>query len=390
MRSVTSELNDLSATGLRRSLRHLGGTPQGKCIRIAGRSGEVLNFSSNDYLGLANDPTLNAASVAAIQAVGTGSGASRLICGGAVNYHRQLEIECARYLGTQAALSFASGYAAAVGTVGALVRKGDVVIADKLAHACLIDGARLSGATLRVFPHNRIDRLSSLLSWATEKVDSDHGRILVITESVFSMDGDMADLRPIADLTKAHGAFLLVDEAHALGVVGPGGRGQVAEQGLEDVVDIRMATLGKAAGSAGGLVAAGAELVDLIANRARSFVFSTAPPPAQAAAGIAGIELLRSERGDQLREKLRENILTFRELLGDRSISDTAIQPVMVGDESEAVALAEALLDDGFLCPAIRFPTVSRGAARLRITLSAAHERDEIEALVAHLSRRTA
>jgi len=335
---------------------------------------------------------IKAAAARAIHIYGTGSGASRLICGG-LPPHAELESEVARFLGAEAALGFANGYGAAVGTLGALVGKGDVVIADKLSHACLIDGARLSGATLRVFPHNSVERLGKLLDRALDKVDLKSGRILVVTEAVFSMDGDTADLRGIVDRVRGSGALLLVDEAHALGVLGPGGRGLCAELGLEAEVEFRMATLGKAAGAAGGVVAGGGPGIDVIRNRARSFIYSTAPPPAQAASGAEGLRILASDEGDELRRRLRERIGQFKEGLGIPVVDGellTPIIPVPVGDERAAVALSEKLLEDGILCPAVRYPTVARGAARLRATLSAAHESDEVEVLVANLRRALA
>ena len=414
LRDPDDELAELSAQGLRRTVRHLEGG-QGARVRIGGR--EVVNFSSNDYLGLASDPGIREAAEAALREFGAGAGASRLICGG-LPPHAELEREAAGFFGTEAALSFANGYAAAVGTLGAVLRKGDVVILDKLAHACLIDGARLSGATLRVFPHNYIDKLRRLLDRARETVDPEDGRILIVTEAVFSMDGDLADLEAIAEAKAGSGALLLLDEAHALGVLGPGGGGLAACLGLGSAVDLRMGTLGKAAGAAGGIVGGSGPLIDLVRNRARSFIYSTAPPPAQAAAAAEGLRVLRSGRGEELRGRLRERVEQMREGLGDRlgggregrgRPARTALEegreadaprtggtpippsspiiPVHVGDEREAVALSERLLEEGFLCPAVRYPTVARGAARLRVTLGAAHEPDEVEALVAHLRR---
>ena len=389
MRQFDDELDALDRSGLRRTTRGLG-SAQGTHVELAGR--RILNFSSNDYLGLASHGLIKAAAARAIHIYGTGSGASRLICGG-LPPHAELESEVARFLGAEAALGFANGYGAAVGTLGALVGKGDVVIADKLSHACLIDGARLSGATLRVFPHNSVERLGKLLDRALDKVDLKSGRILVVTEAVFSMDGDTADLRGIVERVRDSGALLLVDEAHALGVLGPGGRGLCAELGLEAEVEFRMATLGKAAGAAGGVVAGGGPGIDVIRNRARSFIYSTAPPPAQAASGAEGLRILASDEGDELRRRLRERIGQFKEGLGIPVVDGellTPIIPVPVGDERAAVALSEKLLKDGILCPAVRYPTVARGVARLRVTLSAAHESDEVEVLVANLRRALA
>jgi 8-amino-7-oxononanoate synthase len=342
----------------------------------------LINFSSNDYLGLAQHPRLKQAAIEATEKWGSGAGAARLICG-TLPVHRALEATIATFKGTAAALSFSSGYAAAVGTICALVGSDDVVVIDKLVHASLVDGARLSGAKLRVFRHNDVDDLRTILEWA-QTVRKTNGRILVVTESVFSMDGDCAPLREIVELKEKFGAWLMLDEAHTLGVLGPGRRGLAEADGVANRVEVQMGTLGKAVGSAGGFIAGSETLIDNLVNSARSFIFSTAAGPAAVAAARAGIDLIASEEG----ETLRANLLKNQNLLASISTqhrSPTAIVPIILGVEERALAAAEKLKHAGFLVPAIRYPTVARGKARLRVTLSAAHRRDQIEALLAAL-----
>jgi 8-amino-7-oxononanoate synthase len=382
MRSPEDELSALAGQSLLRRLRHLD-SPQGPRAHIDGR--EFLNFSSNDYLGLARDVEIVRAMVEAAERYGAGSGASRLVCGGQ-SPHLALEEALADFMETEAALSFATGYSAALGTVGALCGKGDVLIADKLCHASLLDAARLSGATLRVFPHNHLDKLEHLLGWATQSAGK-NGRVLVATEAVFSMDGDRARLREIVEAKDRHGALLLLDEAHALGIIGASGRGLADAEGLADRIDLRLGTLGKAAGAAGGFVAAKRAVIDLITNKGRSFIYSTAPPPAQAAAARKGIEILASKRGDSLREHLWENIRHFAEIAALPAVPSSAIVPFVLGPESAALAADARLREAGLLVPAIRFPTVARNAARLRITLSAAHSSEEILRLAEELGK---
>ena len=312
---------------------------------------------------------------------GAGSGSSRLICG-SLSPHHELEETVAAWKNTEAALSFSNGYAAAVGTLTSILRRGDVVILDKLSHACLIDGARLSEATLRVFPHNNLDKLEQLLARAREKLPAG-ARVLVVTESIFSMDGDRAPLAELVSIVERHGALLLVDEAHAVGVMGMRGEGLVADLGVQEGVTFQMGTLGKAVGSAGGYLAAERRWIDLILNNARSFIFSTAPPPAQVAASQRGLEIIASARGRKLRDRLWENIALFSRIRDQKSQS--SILPVVIGENEAALRAAENLLKAGFLAPAVRFPSVPRGSARLRITLSAAHDEDQISALHARL-----
>ncbi len=379
------QLEALHARSLHRKLREIG-TAQGAEVRIVGR--QLINFSSNDYLGLANDPILRQAAIAAIEEFGVGAGASRLISG-TQSPHVVLETTLAKWKQAPAALCFSSGYAAALGTLPALASKQDVVILDKLCHASLIDGARLSGATLRVFPHNHLGKLESHLEWARR--EHPDARIVVVTESIFSMDGDRAPLRELVELKKRFEATLLLDEAHAIGVLGPHGRGLAAELGLEKEIDVQLGTLSKSLGVSGGYVCGSRNLIDWLINRARSFVFSTAPPPALAAAATAGIRFLNSEEGDARRKLLWRRIVQFRKLLPDNGAAfgkpSAAIIPWMVGEERQALELARALQQENFFVPAIRYPTVAKGAARLRITISAAHSALQIASLGEALGR---
>ena len=345
----------------------------------------MLNFAANDYLGLSRHPSLIEAARQATAQHGTGAGASRLVTGTDTAV-LALEESLAAWKEKEAALVFSSGYAAALGTIPALVGKGDTVILDKLAHASLIDAARLSGATVRTFPHNNAPRLETLLA----KISSGKTRILVVTESIFSMDGDAAPLRELAELKDRYGAWLLVDEAHATGLYGATGAGLVAEAGLSPRVEIVMGTLSKALGSVGGYIAGSRALIDWLVNRARSFIYSTALPPGVIAASRAAVDLARGHEGAALRKRLRENISRFHEGLpaswknqlspGGRRLP-SAIQPLICREAAAALQLAAALREVGFLVPAIRYPTVPRNAARLRITLSAAHAGKDIDAL---------
>ena len=372
--SLHAELSSLEKQGLRRSLR-VATSSRGTLITIAGR--ELTNFSSNDYLGLASHPEIAAAMAEAAHRWGAGSTASRLICGTTAE-HAALEEELAAAKGTEAALVFSTGVAAATGTIPALVGRGDVVILDKLAHACLIDGVHASGAKMRVFPHNDLAKLESHLKWARETHPK--GRVLIVTESVFSMDGDLAPLRELVELKERHGAILLLDEAHAVGVRGSGAEGLAGELGLADRIEIQMGTLGKALGVSGGYIAGSRVLIDFLINRARSFVFSTAPSPAVAAACRVSLRIVQSTKGDALRTRLKENIALLASGL-NRSAPPSAIVPHIVGSEAAALKAATRLNDAGFFVPAIRYPTVPRKTARLRITLSAAHTPDQIRDL---------
>ena len=397
-----NQLEILRASSLDRHLREIGGA-QGPEVKIGGR--RFINFSSNDYLGLANDPRLREAATAAIDEFGVGAGASRLISGN-LSPHLCLERALAKWKGTEGALCFSSGYAAALGTIPALVTKDDVVLLDKLCHASLIDSAKLSGASLRVFPHNHVGKLESHLEWARREHAGK--RVLIVTESVFSMDGDRAPLRDIIELKKRFAALLMLDEAHAVGVVGPNGRGLAAAENLTDDVDVQMGTLSKALGASGGYICGSRDLIEWLINRARSFIYSTAPPPAIAAAALAAVDFLSSSQGEERRLSLWKRIRLMRELLprlevGRSTLSagrlnnsnqcstlndiGSAIFPLIVGNEKAALDLAAGLQSEGFLVPAIRYPTVAKGAARLRITVTAAHEASQIRTLCETIER---
>ena len=401
---LAERLRILEADGLRRRLSRVDSAQGAKVLR----GGRLLeNFSSNDYLGLAAEPLMAEAVLRGVGLHGTGAGASRLISGG-LRPHWELEEALAAWQGTEAALVFSSGYAAAVGTVSALVGPGDVVILDKLCHACIIDGSRLSGAVVRVFPHNDLGRLEQHLQWARRQHPG--RRVLVATESVFSMDGDVAPLAELVALKERYGAWLLVDEAHAVGVQGERGAGLLEALGLGAGVEVHMGTLSKALGGAGGYVCGSRRLVDWLSNRARSFVFSTAPSPVVAALGCAAVEWMRSEAGAERRATLAQRRRFFASVLADilgegqcrrlhggllqQSSSfqgfPGAIVPVFVGAAERAVRWSVALEEAGFWVPAIRYPTVARGAARLRITLSASHTEAALAALGAALGRMLA
>ena len=370
------ELTHLDEANLRRVLRPTDEMPPG-----------TLNFAGNDYLGLSHHPALIEAARQATEKHGTGAGASRLVTG-TNSAVLALEEQLAAWKEKAAALEFSSGYAAALGTIPAIIGKGDTVILDKLAHASLIDAARLSGATVRTFPHNDLNRLDTLLT----KVASTTTRTLIVTESIFSMDGDAPPLRELVELKDRFGAWLLIDEAHATGLYGPTGAGLIAESGLSDRVEIVMGTLSKALGSVGGYIAGSRTLIDWLVNRARSFIYSTALPPGVIAASHAAVDLARSPEGAALRNRLRKNIAHFHSGLPAHwkspALSSSAIQPLICGEASAALKLAATLREAGFLIPAIRYPTVPRHSARLRVTLSAAHADKEIDALNRALATR--
>jgi 8-amino-7-oxononanoate synthase len=390
------QLKALRAASLDRHLFEIS-SPQGPEITVVGRdrrTHRLINFSSNDYLGLANDPRLREAAISALQEFGVGAGASRLISG-TQPPHVRLERALAEWKGTEAALCFSSGYAAALGSIPALVTKNDVVLLDKLCHASLIDAAKLSGARLRIFPHNNLRKLESHLEWARREHAG--GRVLIVTESVFSMDGDRAPLRDLVQLKKQFDALLMLDEAHAVGVIATHGRGLAAAENLSDGVDVQMGTLSKALGASGGYICGSHDLIEWLINRARSFIYSTAPPPAIAATALAAVNFLSSPEGEERRLVLWERIRLIRKLLSPLASHvspnedcGSAIFPWIVEDEQAALDLAAALNSEGFLVPAIRYPTVPKGSARLRITITAAHQEDQIEALCHAMRRNSA
>ncbi|HXG46773.1 MAG TPA: 8-amino-7-oxononanoate synthase [Methylomirabilota bacterium] len=397
---LEDELAALRQAGLHRELRRID-SPQGPRLQLGGC--DFLNFSSNDYLGLAAHPALKEAAVRAVEKFGAGAGASRLICGSLAPHH-ELEERLADFKGTAAALSFSSGYATALGTLTALVGKDDTVILDRLAHACIVDAARLSGARLRVYAHNDPEDLERKLRWAAgrharaARPAGRRPRILIASESVFSMDGDLAPLREIVELKDRYGAWLMLDEAHATGLFGANRRGLAEAFGLADRIEIQMGTLGKALGASGGYIAGSRPLIDLLVHRARSFLFSTAPVPAAAAAAAAAIEVVRTEEGERRRATVWSLVDQLKNGLLGRGgpwtlpLVQSPILPLLIGDEQRALRTAAALRDRGIFIPAIRYPTVGRGQARLRLTVTAAHSTSDLMEFLAtlpHLPRET-
>lgn len=351
---------------------------------------EMLSFGGNDYLGLAHHPALKAAAVAATLAEGVGATASALVCGHHAS-HEALEQSLAAHVGLPRALSFHSGYAANVGIVPALMGPQDAVFSDALNHACLIDGIRLSKATAHVCPHRDLQALESALAASSAR------RKLVVTDAVFSMDGSLADVPALLDLCEAHDAWLLIDDAHGYGVLGDQGQGSLAHHGLVGEALARastrliyMATLGKAAGVAGAFVAGQSVLIDWLVQRARTYMFATAPPPALAAALCVAVDVIRQEawrreRLKQLRLQLAEGVARLQ-LPWRLMPSETPIQPLLVGSNEQAMSLMAVLSDQGVWVPAIRPPTVPEGTARLRISLSAAHSPGQVDRLLAALA----
>lgn len=336
----------------------------------------VLNFCSNDYLGLAADPRVAAAAQGALGSTGTGTGASALISG-YNREHRLLEEALAAFTGRPRALLFGSGWAANLGVLRALLSRGDTLIADELNHASLIDGGRLSGARYRRIPHGDLAAFGTALQAAD-------GFKLVASDAVFSMDGDLAPLAGLAVVCRESDATLMVDDAHGFGVLGATGRGTLELLAPDPAPEIYVATLGKALGVAGAFVAGSDALIEYLIQRARSWVFSTAPPPALAAAARCSLEILQAE--PERRAGLLQRVRQFREGAAQRGIalaaSQTPIQPLILGDEGRALALSGELLRRGFWVTAIRPPTVPAGTARLRITLSAAHTAAQVEGLL--------
>jgi 8-amino-7-oxononanoate synthase len=372
-------LAELDRANLRRGRRVLS-SPQAPHAEVDGR--DVVNFSSNDYLGLANHPHLRAAAHACIDALGVGAGASPLVSGH-MDAHDEAERRFARFSGLPSALLFASGYAANLGVLAALCDRHAEIFADRLDHACLNDGAILSRAALTRYAHLDLDMLAARLAASRAEVR------MVATDTVFSMDGDLAPVPELLALCERHDAWLLLDDAHGVGVLGPTGRGSLEHFGVSSPRIIYMATLGKALGGYGAFVAGEPEVVEWLVQRARTYVYSTALPPMAAAAASAAMALL--EEDTSLVDALRRNIARFRsgcESAGLRVLpSQTAIQPLVMGDAPRALEASAALLARGFFVPAIRPPTVPAGTSRLRISLSAAHSDEDIDGLLAALAQ---
>ena len=385
--NLSGRLAALREQNLLRELRRVD-SAQGPRLLVHGQS--LLNFSSNDYLGLASHPALKEAAIRAVENFGAGAGASRLISGSLAPFH-ELEEALADFKKTEAALTFPSGYAAALGTLTALTGPDDIVILDRLVHACIVDAARLSGAKLRIFGHNDLNDLEDKLKWAAKIRAATAGKtpaILIVTESLFSMDGDCAPLREMAALKERYGAWLMVDEAHATGVLGTNGRGLADALGVADQVEIHMGTLGKALGAAGGYICGRRVLIDFLVNRARSLVFSTAPVPAAAAAARAGIQVAQSPEGEDRRVRLLSRVQEFQSSIVNRQSSIVgAIIPLIIGDETRTLKLASDLREQNLFVPAIRYPTVARKSARLRITLTAGHAMEDVKQLLGALNR---
>lgn len=359
--------------GLLRSLR-VAESCNGRSAIIDGK--EVILFGSNDYLGLANHPDIKNAAIDCVKKYGWGSGASPLISGRTA-LHEKFEEKIASFLEKPAALMFSSGYSANVGVLTALMGRDDEIFADRLCHASIIDGARFSGAKLKRFAHNDIDSLTNLLGKGEGR-----GKRLIVTDGLFSMDGDKAPLKALAELASVNGAMLMVDDAHGFGVFGPDGRGTVHEAGISEMVDIHVVTLGKALGGSGGVVLGSRKLIDGLVNFSRSYIYSTAPPSAAACAGSAALEIVSGSEGDRRRGALFSNVETILSGLRKHGaeIGDgkSQIIPVTMGSEEKALDYAKFLLEGGVFVPAIRPPTVPPNSSRLRISIISEHTCDDL------------
>ena len=375
---IHERLDEIRDRGLYRRLRCVSG-PQGPRVLLDGRP--VLLLCSNNYLGLADHPRVREAAAEAAMRYGAGSGASRLISGN-MTIHRRLEDGLTDFKGAEACLLFGSGYLANSGVVSALAQEGDVVFSDALNHASIIDGCRLSRAETFVYDHCDVAHLE----WGLRQAE---GRgALIVTDGVFSMDGDVAPLRDIVDLAQRYDARLMVDEAHGTGCIGPGGRGLVAELGLADEVDVIVGTLGKALGSYGAYVLCDETMAKFLINTARTLIFSTALPPPSVAAAIAALDLLREQ--PRRVEKLQCNSRVLREALAESGMTvpegDSPIVPLIVGEAEAAVAAADRALERGIFAPAIRPPTVPAGTSRLRLAVMASHTKTELREAAAVLA----
>ena len=380
MKFIRDYLNDLTAAGLYRKM-HTVARCKGCRIQVGDR--QLVSFASNDYLGLSQHPEVVEASAEGARADGAGTGASRLIQGN-FRYHEELEEKIARFCNAEAALLFPTGYMANVGVIASLIDDDDVIISDELNHASIIDGCRLSGATVSVYPHKDLAALEQALEeYALSP------RRLVVTESLFSMDGDIAPLREIVGMAEKHGALTMVDDAHAIGILGEGRRGGLELTGVEGRVNFVIGTLSKALGVLGGFAAGKKEFIDFLVNRARSFIYTTALPASVCAAASKAIDII--SRDPEPSRRLWDNVRRFKAGLRDAGISpfceETHIIPIVVGGNEDALSAASYLYEQGFFVPAIRPPTVPEGGARLRITLTAMHTFEEIDSLVAALKK---
>jgi glycine C-acetyltransferase/8-amino-7-oxononanoate synthase len=372
MSEIEARLEELERLGLGRRLRLVSG-PQGPTVLLDGRP--VLLLCSNNYLGLADHPRVREAAADAAMRWGVGTGASRLVSG-TMTIHGRLEERLADFKGSEACLLFGSGYLANLGVIGALAGRGDTIFSDELNHASIVDGCRLSRAEVVVYRHRDVEHLD----WSLRRHGGD--RRLIVTDSVFSMDGDVAPLAAIVELADIHGARLVVDEAHATGSLGPGGRGAVAEAGLENEVDVVVGTLGKALGSYGAYACARSETVRYLINTARSLIFSTAPSPPAVAGALAALDLLQ-ERPHRV-QRLRANARALRGALAAEGFPvasglEMHIVPLIVGDERTAMRMCQAAIERGVFAQAIRPPTVAPGSSRLRLTAMASHTASELQ-----------
>ena len=370
MTDIESALADIRDRGLYRKLRMISG-PQGPRVLLDGRP--VLLLCSNNYLGLADHPRVREAAAEAAMRYGAGAGASRLVSGN-MRIHRRLEERLADFKGYETSLLFGSGYLANTGVVQALAKPGEVVFSDALNHASIVDGCRLAGAETFVYDHGDVDHLA----WGLREAE---GRgSLIVTDGVFSMDGDVAPLTEIVELARRFDARLMVDDAHGTGTIGPDGRGSVAAAGLEDEVDVLVGTLGKSLGSYGAYVCCDRPMAKYLVNTARTLIFSTALAPPQVAAAMAALELLREE--PRRVERLQRNSRILRDALADEGLptdaGETPIVPVIVGDADAAVSASERALERGVFAQAIRPPTVPDGSSRLRLTVMASHTKAEL------------
>ena len=371
---VTETLQDLRARGVAPRLRTLEGEQKPVCV-FDGR--EVINLASNNYLGLTSHKALRKASIEAVRKLGVGAGAVRTIAG-TMKLHMDLEEQIAKFKHVEACVVFQSGFTANSGTVSAVLGKDDLIVSDELNHASIIDGARLSKATIKVFKHKDAADCQRIL----QENAGFPGKKLIITDGVFSMDGDIAPLPQLCEVAEKYGCIMMVDDAHASGVLGRGGRGSVDHFDCHGRVHIQVGTLSKAIGSMGGYVCGSRDLIDFLYLRARPFLFSTSHPPATAAACQAAFTLLDSAEGEKLVKKLWANTKFFKRELKKRGFefkaSETPIIPIHVGDAAKAFEFSRKLFDAGVFAPAVGFPTVAEGKARLRAIVSAAHKREHL------------
>jgi glycine C-acetyltransferase/8-amino-7-oxononanoate synthase len=375
MKRLQDYLSELAGQGLLRNLREIE-SAQGPRVQIDGQ--DYLLLCSNNYLGLANHPALIDASCKATRDFGTGSGASRLISG-SMSLHHKLEERLAAFKGTEAALVYNTGYAANNGIIQGLLGPNDTVFSDRLNHASIIDGCRLSGATIKIYPHNDMAALEQLLQRENSKR---RGRWLIVTDGVFSMDGDVASLPELVALKQRYDAWLMVDDAHGGGVLGQAGRGTAEYFNCLGQIDLQMGTFGKAFGSFGAYIAARQEVIETLINRSRSFIFSTSLPPGVLAASLAAIDLVDSDEGRRRRAQLEANRQQFCQLLSgagfDLCGSSTQIVPVLIGEPEPTMRAAAKLFSRGVFLSGIRPPTVAPGTCRLRATLMADHTLNEV------------